>query len=101
VSCDTRPRIYRTGARANPRPRPFVGGLHETGRDRVLQDVFERRLELLVGLDELGEEALAEDVVAAAVQRVERARVLAVEISHPSREVCVQRLDDEVVVVPQ
>jgi hypothetical protein len=38
-------------------------------------------------------------VVAAAVSAIERARVLAVEVAHPVREVGEWGLDDEVVVV--
>jgi hypothetical protein len=101
VSCDTRPRIYRTGSAANPGPRPFVGRLDEAGRDWVLEDVLERRLELLLRFDQFRVEAFAENVVAAPVQSVEGAGVLAVQIAHPLREVRIVRLDHEVVVVAQ
>jgi len=87
VSCDTRLRIYRTAAAANPGPRPVVGVRNEAGRDRVLQDVLQRGLEMLFRLDQSRGKALAEDVVAAAVDRVEGASVLAVEIAHAGREV--------------
>jgi hypothetical protein len=67
VSCDTRPRIYRTAPAANPRPRPAVGVFDEAGGDGILQDVRQRRLQVLVVLDQFRGETLAEDVVAAAV----------------------------------
>src|SRR5438270_6638420 len=97
VSCDTPPRIYRTAAAANPGPGPIVGRCDEPGCDRVLQDVLQRRLEMLVGLDQARGEAFAEDVVAASVEGVEGAGVFAVEIAHAGREVRLPRLDDEVV----
>jgi hypothetical protein len=46
--------------------------------ERVLDDVFERRFVLLLRFDQLGPEASAKDVVAAAVPFVEGARVGAV-----------------------
>jgi hypothetical protein len=98
VSCDTRLRIYRTGCGANPSPGPILGPLDDSGLDGVLEDVFQGRLELLVAFDRLRIEALAEDVVAAVVDGVEGARVVAVEIAHPLGEVLLRRLDDEVVV---
>src|SRR6266542_3207223 len=99
VSCDTRLRIYRTAAAANPGPRPIVGVRNEAGRDGVLQDVLQRGLEMLLRLAQSRGKALAEDVVAASVDRVEGAGVLAVEIAHAGREIRLWRLDDEVVVV--
>ena len=75
--------------------------LDDAGRDGVLEDVLERRLEMLVALDRLGGEAAAEYVVAAAVDGVERACVLAVEIPHPVGQVRPGRLDDEVVMVAE
>jgi hypothetical protein len=99
VSCDTRPRIYRTAPAANPRPRPAVGIFDEAGGDGILQDVRQRRLEMLVVLDQFRGETLAEDVVAAAVEGVERARVLPVEVAHAGGEVRLACLDDEVVMI--
>jgi hypothetical protein len=54
---------------------------------------------MLFRLDQSRGKAFAEDVVAASVDRVEGAGVLAVEIAHAGREVRLWRLDDEVVVV--
>src|SRR6266540_606418 len=54
---------------------------------------------MLFRLDQSRGKALAEDVVAASVDRVEGAGVLAVEIAHAGREIRLWRLDDEVVVV--
>src|SRR3954469_6502902 len=100
VSCDTRVRIYRTAAAANPCPRPAVGICHQAGGDRILEYVLQRRLQLLVALDGLRGKTLAEDVVAAAVERVEGACVLSVQVAHAGGQVRLQRLDDEVVVLP-
>jgi hypothetical protein len=56
---------------------------------------------MLLGLDEARGEALPENVVAAAVEGVEGAGVLAVEVAHALREVRLGRLDEEVVVVAE
>jgi hypothetical protein len=56
---------------------------------------------VLVGLHEAGRETPPENVVAAAVEGVEGARVLTVQVAHPGREVRLRRLDEEVVVVAQ
>jgi hypothetical protein len=68
--------------------------------DRVVEDVLHRLDVLLFGLDHLRPEALPKDVVLPAVPGVERARVLAVQVAHPVREIRERCLDDEVVVVP-
>jgi hypothetical protein len=54
---------------------------------------------MLFRLDQSRGKAFAEDVVAASVDRVEGAGVLAVEIAHAGREVRLWRLYDEVVVI--
>jgi hypothetical protein len=69
--------------------------------DRVVEDVFEGGVVLLLRLDHLRPEALAEDVVLALVALVEGASVLAVQVAHPVREVREGRLDDQVVVVAE
>jgi len=69
--------------------------------DRVVEDVGERLVVLLLGLDLFRPEASAEDVVLPAVAIVEGARVLAVEVTHAVREVRERRLDEEVVVVAE
>ena len=69
--------------------------------DRVLEDVVERVVVLLFGLDHSGPEAAAEDMVVAAVSFVEGPGVPAVEVTHPVREVRARSLDDEVVVVSE
>jgi hypothetical protein len=69
--------------------------------DRVVEDVIERMVVLLFGLDHSGPEAAAEDMVLAAVSFVEGAGVLAVQVTHPVREVRERGLDDEVVVVAE
>jgi hypothetical protein len=67
--------------------------------DRVVDDVFERGLVLLLRFDHLRPEAAAEDMVAAAVPLVEGPRVLPVEVAHPVGEVRDRRFDYQVVVV--
>jgi hypothetical protein len=69
--------------------------------DRVVEDVVERVVVLLFGLDHFRPEALAEDVVLAPVAFVEGARVLAVEVAHPVGEIRQRRLDEQVVVVAE
>jgi hypothetical protein len=65
----------------------------------VVEDVVHGVLVLLLGLDDPGPEALAEDVVAAPVPLVEGSGVAAVEVAHAVGEVRGRRLEDEVVVV--
>ncbi len=67
--------------------------------DGVLDDVLERVAVLLLGFDHLRPEALAEDMVLAAVPRVEDAGVLAVEVAHAVGQVRLRGLDEQVVVV--
>jgi hypothetical protein len=67
--------------------------------ERVVDDVLDRVVVLLLGLDHPGPEPLAEDVVLPAVTGVEGFRVLAVEVAHPVGEVGGGRLDEQVVVV--
>jgi len=69
--------------------------------DRVVEDVVEGVVVLLLGFDHFRPEALAEDVVFASVALVEGAGVLAVQVAHPVGEVRKRRLHDEVVVVAQ
>ena len=69
--------------------------------DRVVEDVLERLLVLLLGFDLLRPEALAEDVIRSPVALVEGARVLAVQVAHAVGEIRERRLDDEVVVVAE
>jgi hypothetical protein len=69
--------------------------------DGVVEDVVERVVVLLFGLDHSGPETAAEDMVLAPVSLVEGAGVLAVEVTHSLGEVGERRLDDEVVVVAE
>ena len=69
--------------------------------DGVVEDIVEGVVVLLFGLDHSGPEALAEDVMLAAVPFVEGTGVLAVEVAHPIGKVGEGRLDDEVVVVTE
>jgi len=61
---------------------------------RVAEDVVERPLVLVFGLDHLRPEPLAEDVVLAPVTFVEGARVLSVQVAHPFGQVRERCLDD-------
>ena len=99
VSCDTR-RIYPTGG-GHRRPAPVPELAREAVVDRVVEDVLERGLVLLLGLDLFRPEALAEDVVLAAVALVEGAGVLAVQVAHAVGEVRERRFDHEVVVIAE
>jgi hypothetical protein len=67
--------------------------------DWVVEDVLERGLVLLLGLDQLRPEPAAKDMVAPAVSAIERACVLAVEVPHAVGEVREWCLDDQVIVV--
>jgi len=69
--------------------------------DRIVEDVVQRVVVLVLGLDHLRPEALAEDVVPAAMALVEGPGVLAVQVSHPVREIRQGRLDEQVVMVAQ
>jgi hypothetical protein len=66
-----------------------------------VEDVVERVVVLLFGLDHFRPEPLAEDVMPAPVAFVEGPRILAVEVAHPIGQVRQRRLDEQVVVVAQ
>ena len=66
-----------------------------------MEDVLERFLVLLFGLDHFGPEASAEDMVLPAMAVVEGSGVLAVQVAHARGEVREPRLDDQVVVVAE
>ncbi len=67
--------------------------------ERVVHDVVDRRLVLLVRLDHFRPIAAAEDVILPLVPFVEGAGVAAVQVPHAIRKVRQGRLDEEVVVV--
>ena len=69
--------------------------------DRVVEDVVERFLVLLLGLDLFRPEAPAEDVVLAGMAVVEGAGVLTVQVTHAVGQVRERRLDEQVVVVAE
>jgi hypothetical protein len=69
--------------------------------ERVVEDVLERVAVLLLGIDHSRPEALAEDVMLAAVACVEGLRVLPVQVAHPVGQVRLRRLDEQVVMVAQ
>jgi hypothetical protein len=72
---------------------------NEAGADGVVEDVLDRALEMLLGLDHPAREAVPEEVAPALVPPVEPLRVDAVEPLHPERQVLPRRLEDEVIVV--
>jgi len=67
--------------------------------ERVVDDVLDRGVVLLLGFDHLRPVAAAEDVILAPVALVEGAGVGPVQVPHPLVEVRRGRLDKEVVVV--
>jgi hypothetical protein len=67
---------------------------------RIVDDVFEGVLVLLLGFDQPRPEAAAEDVVPATVALVERPGVRAVQVAHAVREARARSLEDQVVMVP-
>jgi hypothetical protein len=68
--------------------------------DRIVEDVLERGLVLLLRFDRLRPVAAPEDVILAPVPFVEGAGVAAVQIAHSLVQVGSRRFQDEVVVVP-
>jgi hypothetical protein len=66
---------------------------------RIVDDVLDRRLILIVRLDHLRPVAAAEDVILPSVSLVEGAGVAAVQVPHPVVEVRQRCLDEQVVVV--
>jgi hypothetical protein len=99
VSCDTG-RIYPTDP-VRQRPPPVPDPPREPVVDWIVENVVERVVVLLLRLDRPRPEALAKNVVFAAVTRIERACVLTIEVTHTVGEVRKRRLDDQVVVVAQ
>jgi hypothetical protein len=67
--------------------------------ERVVDDVVDRRLVLLVRLDHLRPVAATEDVILPLMPLVEGAGVAAVQVPHPVGEVRQWCLDEEVVVI--
>ena len=98
VSWDTG-RIYRFRPWGR-RPVPLVQTAGEAVVGRIVDDVFQGRLVLLLRLDELRPVAAAEEMVLPAVFLVEGARVAAVQVPHARVEVRGRGFDDQVVVVP-
>ena len=69
--------------------------------DRVIEDVVDRVVVLILGLDHLRPETLPEDMVLAAMALVEGTCVLAIEVTHAVGEVGQGGLDEQVVMVAQ
>jgi len=68
--------------------------LDEAVADRVVEDVVEGVVVLILGLDHLRPEALAEDVVLAPMAFVEGPGVLAVEVAHAVGQVGQRGFDE-------
>jgi hypothetical protein len=81
-----------------PAPGPVGGGLAEARTDRIVEDVLDHRLEVVLVLDNPGAEPRAEDVAHAGVLVVVRLGVATVQELHPRREVLAGALDDGVIV---
>jgi hypothetical protein len=73
----------------------------EARSDRVVADIAERGLEVLLVTDDPGAEAVSEQVAPAVPAIVEPLRIRAVEPSHAGREIVATRFDDDVVVRAQ
>ncbi|MDX6414042.1 MAG: hypothetical protein QOH23_1452 [Gaiellaceae bacterium] len=97
VSWDTG-RIYRFRPWRR-RPVPLVETAGEAVVGRIVDDVFQGCLVLLLRLDELRPVTAAEEMILATVLLVEGARVAAVQIPHARVQVRGGGLDDQVVVV--
>jgi hypothetical protein len=69
--------------------------------DRIVEDVRECVLVLLLRPDHLGLEPAPKDVVSTVVALVEGAGIAAVQVAHAVREVRFGRLDEQVVVIAQ
>jgi hypothetical protein len=67
------------GSAGSAAPRPILGALDEAGADGVVEDVLDRRLEMILVVDDPGGEALAEQGAPAFVARIVLARVMAVQ----------------------
>jgi hypothetical protein len=67
------------GCAGSPTPGPVFGAVDEARADGVVEDVFDRRLEVILVVDDPGAEALAEQGAAALVPRVVLPRVVAVQ----------------------
>src|SRR5205807_7937460 len=64
------------------RPAPLLGAPHEPVVDRVVDDIVDGVVVLLLRLDQLRPEAPAKDVIAAPVTLVEGSGVDAVQVAH-------------------
>jgi hypothetical protein len=97
VSWDTG-RIYRFSPWRR-RPVPLVETAGEAVVGRIVDDVFQGRLVLLLRLDQLRPVAAAEEMVLPTVLLVESPCVATVQVTHAGVEVRGRGLDDQVVVV--
>jgi hypothetical protein len=82
-------------------PRPLFGVVDEARVDRVGPDVFERSAVVILVLDDVGGEAVAEQVALAFSMAVEALGVDAVEPLHPVGETLAGGFEDQVVVRSQ
>jgi hypothetical protein len=91
--------MYRTNGEAGC-PAPILGAADEAVVHRVVDDVLDGCVVVLLGLDHLRPVAPAEEVVLAAVPPVEGPGVAPVQVPHALVDVGAGRLDQKVVVVP-
>jgi hypothetical protein len=79
-------------------PRPVLAALDEARADRVVEDVLERVLVVLLVVDDPGREALAEECALAAEASVVLSGVVALEPLDGRREVFDPAVDERVIV---
>jgi hypothetical protein len=79
-------------------PGPVLGSIDEASAHRVVEDVGDRRLEVILVLDHPGGEALPQQRASPFVTRVVLTRVVAVEPVERAGEHRGRSLDDDVVV---
>jgi hypothetical protein len=89
--------VFGKGMRSGPRV--VAGVADDAGPDRVVQDIGDRALELLLGVDDPRREARAEEVSPPLMAFVEAQRVHAVEVLDPVGHVGPRHVEDEVDVV--
>jgi hypothetical protein len=89
---------FRVFVAQTPAPRPILWALHEAGLDRIRQDISDRILEVLLGVDYARGEPFAEKRALSLVASVVLPRVVALEPLNGSRQLCGWALHDGVVV---
>jgi hypothetical protein len=76
----------------------LIGSIAQACTDWVLQDVATRFLQIPVAFDEIRLKALLEDVPTTAMTCIEALGIAAVQPMHPSRQLVLTGLDEQVIV---